>query len=72
MSTQEFPFWPRVEIWKAANGWIVQPARGWERDHVTAIDEKVYVFQEWGPCEQFLAQVTEPRRAPNGRGDANG
>jgi hypothetical protein len=69
MSTKEIPFWPRVEVWRASNGWIVQPAIGFDRQRAMAADSEVYVFRDWPECSDFLLSVTEPRRADNGDGN---
>jgi hypothetical protein len=58
----EMPYWPNVELRKIANGWIVQQGQDHSRTY-TMLDQ-VYCFIEWGECERFMAQVTEPRRQP--------
>jgi hypothetical protein len=62
----EAPYWPRVEILKTVNGYIVKPPTDFSRDAVPRPDESVYVFTDWPSCSDFLVVVTEPKRPANG------
>lgn len=62
----EHPYWPCIELRRAANGWIVQQGADYTRDRTYSTLDNVYIFTEWRDCERFMVLVSIPTRPSAG------